>query len=362
MILKEGMQDLMVYRLKAALRHLGYSLKDDRYYSPQVARSVKKFQKEYELPPTGKVDIRTWNRIRAVARMEGFRERKTEVHQDLNRTTSPGDLGIVKQGMVSGEVQFLQSMLLVADIYLVPDGHFGPGTARALRDFQTANGLDVDGVAGQQTWRKMIELYPEAFNDLGSKYIITRRNFEEVAEKIGCEVAVVQAVHEVESKGVGFIEDGRPVILFEGHVFWRELKKRDIDPQKYAADNQDILYPNWSSLYYSGRKRQYDRLEKAMNINVEAALSSASWGLFQIMGYHGPHIGYSSVEAFVDSQYESARNHLDAFLGYITENKLADALREKRWADFARGYNGPGYAKNQYDVKLEQAYRKWAGL
>jgi hypothetical protein len=30
----------------------------------------------------------------------------------------------------------------------------------------------------------------------------------------------------------------------------------------------------------------------------------------------------------------------------------------KDWAKFARGYNGPGYAQNAYDVKLAQAYEK----
>jgi hypothetical protein len=34
-------------------------------------------------------------------------------------------------------------------------------------------------------------------------------------------------------------------------------------------------------------------------------------------------------------------------------------LREKRWADFARGYNGERFAENQYDVKLKAAYDKY---
>lgn len=359
MLLEEGMQDNMVYRVKQALKQLGYSLKDDRKYSPQVARSIKKFQKSHNLPPTGKVDIRTWNRLKAAARLEGYRESKAEHSEDLSRSISLQDLSMLKQGTVSSEVQFLQSLLQVAEIFLVPDGHFGPGTARAVKEFQERFGLDVDGIVGAQTWHKLAELFPADFRDLGVKYIITLKNFEEAAEALNCEVAAVQAVHLVESRGVGFMEDGRPVILFEGHVFWRELKKRNIDPQEHLAGNQDILYPNWSRDYYSGRKYQFDRLDKAMQIHTEAALSSASWGLFQIMGYHGPHIGYSSVQNFVDAQYDSARNHLEAFVGFIKANDLGKHLVDKDWASFARGYNGPGYAQNQYDIKLAEAYTRF---
>lgn len=349
---------MMVYRVKQALRHLGYSLKDDRLYSPMVSKKVKKFQEEYGLPATGQVDMRTWNRLRAVARMEGYKETRTEQQSSMSRSIAVDDLSLVKQGMVNSEVQFLQSMLIEADIYLVPDGHFGPGTTRALRDYQELRNLDVDGIAGPQTWRQLAKDFTDEFQELGVKYIITEKNFSEVAAELGCDIATVKAVYEVESRGVGFLEDGRPVILFEGHVFWRELKKRGIDPQQFVAENQDILYPHWNSAYYSGRKKQYVRLEKAMAIHEEAALCSASWGLFQIMGYHGPDIGYSSVQAFVDAQYESARNHLEAFMGFVKANNLSSYLIERDWAGFARRYNGPGYGKNKYDVKLAEAYSR----
>jgi len=39
---------------------------------------------------------------------------------------------------------------------------------------------------------------------------------------------------------------------------------------------------------------------------------------------------------------------------------MAEALRKKDWATFARRYNGPGYAKNSYDTKLKSAYDRFA--
>jgi hypothetical protein len=35
-------------------------------------------------------------------------------------------------------------------------------------------------------------------------------------------------------------------------------------------------------------------------------------------------------------------------------------MRDRRWSDFARRYNGPRHAENNYHGKLEAAYRKYA--
>jgi hypothetical protein len=40
---------------------------------------------------------------------------------------------------------------------------------------------------------------------------------------------------------------------------------------------------------------------------------------------------------------------------------LCKDLPKKRWADFAKKYNGPAYRKNNYDTKLQAAYEKASG-
>jgi len=42
---------------------------------------------------------------------------------------------------------------------------------------------------------------------------------------------------------------------------------------------------------------------------------------------------------------------------FIDTNGLASKLRRHDWTAFARGYNGPGYATNHYDVRLTSSYR-----
>ena len=177
------------------------------------------------------------------------------------------------------------------------------------------------------------------------------------AEKAGLEFAALKAVALVEANGSGFLPDGRPKILFEGHVFWRELKKQGLDPAKSLPAYADILYPKWDKAKYKGGAAEYRRLEKAERLGVMAARKSASWGMFQIMGFNHALCGFRFLADFLTAMYESEAAHLKAALAFIKSAGLLPALKKKDWAAFAKGYNGPGYAQNRYDQKLTQAYQ-----
>jgi hypothetical protein len=77
------------------------------------------------------------------------------------------------------------------------------------------------------------------------------------------------------------------------------------------------------------------------------------------MGFNCVAAGYPFVEAMVQSFVEDEENHLWAMVRFIRHNKLDDELRRHDWAGFARGYNGPGFAKNGYDKKLAASFAKW---
>jgi hypothetical protein len=184
--------------------------------------------------------------------------------------------------------------------------------------------------------------------------LLEEHDFETAAYEIRCDIAAVKSVAEVESAGAGFLQDGRAKILFEGHIFYKYTKGR------YEEAYPDICYQKWTKKYYLGGAGEYTRLEKAEGLDRAAARMSASYGKFQIMGFNFAICGYTSVDSFYEAMQVDEGQHLSAFIGYVKHVGLDKALREHRWIDFAKRYNGPEYWKNSYDKKIADAYKKYS--
>jgi hypothetical protein len=174
------------------------------------------------------------------------------------------------------------------------------------------------------------------------------------ADRLQCTTAHIRMIRKVESGGKSFDDRGRPVILFEPHVFHKRTAG------KYSPST--FSYKNWRTLPYPvGYDARWAQMEAAAAKDETAALESASWGLFQIMGYHWKALGYESVQAFAAALTASEGDHLDAMVRFIEANGLADELRACRAGQpescrgFAKGYNGGGYATNRYHIKLAEA-------
>ncbi|WP_249255339.1 N-acetylmuramidase family protein [Vibrio cidicii] len=166
----------------------------------------------------------------------------------------------------------------------------------------------------------------------------------------------MKAVSEVESSGDAYFSNGKPKMLFEAHIFSR------LTSRAYDTTHPSISSRTWNRSLYMGGISEYTRLNKAIELNPNAAIQSASWGRFQIMGFNFKLAGYSTAEAFVEGMFKSERSQLNAFLTFVEKSGLVEHIRDKNWAAFARGYNGSQYQQNQYDLKLEKAYKKYASL
>jgi hypothetical protein len=182
-------------------------------------------------------------------------------------------------------------------------------------------------------------------------------DLKKAAEALGATVPHIQAILSVETDGSGFDKQHRPDILFEPHVFYRELKKNP--EQLRIAVKKGLAYPRWGQKKYP--RDSYPRLYEAIEINREAALRSASWGLGQIMGSEFDEAGYSDVESFVRGMMESESEQLQAMVNLILHRHLDDEVRDCRWTAYARSYNGAGFAKNHYDTRLAAAFKKFNG-
>lgn len=263
----------------------------------------------------------------------------------------------LRKGDTGDAVCYLQTLLNRMGEALSVDGQFGSKTEAAVRRFQKINKLVVDGIAGLKTWTTLN--VRAGFLAVDTKYL-SESDLVSAAKALGVELAVMKAVAEVESHGAGFIPGtDKPKILFEGHVFWKRLKVYGIDPEKFVKGNEDILYKSWTKDFYLGGEREYDRLGRATLIHSAAGNESASWGMFQIMGYHWEALGYMSAYDFADSMWKSEAEHLRAFVRYIQVNDLAKWMKVRNWTQFARLYNGPGHAANQYGEKMAEAYERY---
>jgi hypothetical protein len=265
-------------------------------------------------------------------------------------------MDILRKGCQGTQVARLQDELKKKGYPVAPDGIFGQQTQIAVYRFQQENGLTPDGVVGKDTWNAIVEGGKTAVPTVKAAVL----NYAGTAGVLNVEEAAVRAVCEIESGGrTGFFPDGRPVILFEGHIFWSELKKRAIDPVRYQAAYADVLFPKWDRTKYRGGVAEYDRMNRAATINEEAAWCSASWGMFQIMGFNHNLCGYDSVQEYVQAMKADSNNHLLAFAHFLKNTGIDRPLRNLDWSGFAARYNGPGYKQNRYDVKLQNAYLKY---
>lgn len=258
----------------------------------------------------------------------------------------------VKLNSISADVTVLQRILKSLSYTITINGCFDSLTDMAVRKYQKTKGLKDDGIVGSVTWN--------SFSDF-TVSTISETDFQNAAKTLGTSVPTIKAVKEVESGSKSFFAYGLPAILFEGHIFFQQLLKDKIDPAKYIKGNEDIIYKTWTKEFYKGGLDEYVRLERARAIHDNAALNSASYGMFQIMGNNHVACGFSSVTSYVESVAKGEKEQLTAFVNFIKNNNLATYLKNLDWAGFAKRYNGPSYATNKYDEKLAVAYKKHGG-
>lgn len=161
--------------------------------------------------------------------------------------------------------------------------------------------------------------------------------FKRAAERIGCDVAAIRAVWDVEASGRGYQADGTVLRRFEPHKMpfakttWRDSLKIP------TAKRERLFLDAWQG-------------------SPTAALEATSWGGPQIMGFNALAAGHASAEAMVRAMAENEDAHLAAFVSLVLSWRIDGALRAGDWLAFARRYNGTGQAAT-YACKIEARYR-----
>ena len=134
--IKQGSSNNFVYLLQFLLNQYGYKLDVDGIFGNKTKTAVLDFQENNSLVNDGIVGKNTWQYL---------------------LTLPPYPL--LKQNYRGSYVKFLQQ-LLESNLYPVGniDGIFGPRTLEAVKQYQQANNLTVDGIVGNNTWNSLIQL------------------------------------------------------------------------------------------------------------------------------------------------------------------------------------------------------------
>ena len=167
---------------------------------------------------------------------------------------------------------------------------------------------------------------------------------KQVVEPFNLDPYFTYAVAMIESSGRGYRNNGFPIIRFEKHVFLRYLKTNKVT-QHLIRKAETIKGSGW------------DAYQEALKIAPKYAKLSTSYGMFQIMGFNHATVGYETVDEFVAAMEEAVENQIVAFCIFVMANRLQNAIKNKKFADFAAKYNGAKYYLNSYDTKLENAYK-----
>lgn len=168
---------------------------------------------------------------------------------------------------------------------------------------------------------------------------------------------VILALVEKESNGIflwtvdtgGSGKFNIPIFRPESHKFYKYLtgtKRATAIKQRLAsAKAGGVGVP-------ANSQARYIMLERMFDIDREAALMSISMGAGQVMGFHYKRLGYTNVEDMWQAAH-SISGQINMMLRFLdTDPSLRVAIEAEDVKTIAKLYNGPAYAKNNYDKDL----------
>ncbi|MEW2624969.1 peptidoglycan-binding protein [Streptomyces sp. NPDC048106] len=126
--MQQGASGERVKTVQYLLNAHGSALTVDGSFGPATDTAVRSFQSAHGLTVDGIVGAGTWQAL----------------------------VVSVQQGSSGPAVQAVQSQLNAHGSALTVDGSFGPATDTAVRSYQSAHGLTVDGIAGTGTWQSLV--------------------------------------------------------------------------------------------------------------------------------------------------------------------------------------------------------------
>ena len=143
-LLRQGSSGELVRVLQSLLNNHGAGLAVDGIFGPLTDAAVRSFQSANGLTVDGIVGPQTAGALNQSAS-------STVDEADTSSATALTGSPLLRSGSSGPLVSTLQTLLNQHGASLAVDGAFGPLTDAAVRQFQSANGLEVDGIVGPAT-------------------------------------------------------------------------------------------------------------------------------------------------------------------------------------------------------------------
>ena len=180
---------------------------------------------------------------------------------------------------------------------------------------------------------------------IGKATPLKREHMAAAAERLKCTEAEISTIIRVEAGGVWFTDSGALAMRFEPHHVKAEIR------------NSITWVSDWRASMSLSRATREALFWRVYAKDEEAAMRATSWGGPQMMGFNHSLIGYDSARQMVMAFADSAAAQLGAMVRFIIVRGLERPLRERDWASFAVGYNGPANAE-VYASKLATAHEQ----
>ncbi|MBR6514358.1 MAG: peptidoglycan-binding protein [Clostridia bacterium] len=148
--------------IQRLLRDAGYDIKPDGIYGEETYSAVRQFQSENSIPPTGRVDLATFEALAIAARPKPTYRCALIIPQIL-------ESGVISPGDKSSVVTIIQAVLKTLEIIYEYDsieltGVYDQNTEAAVRDIQRINSLPITGIIDAPTWNALVSEY-EKYRD-----------------------------------------------------------------------------------------------------------------------------------------------------------------------------------------------------
>ena len=141
----------------------------DGIYGEQTRKAVRQFQLTQELPVTGRVDLITWQVLRAAADRSRWERSPASPIYPWNRPLAGGTANPGERTDLIYIVQIMLRESVAYDFELPLTGVLDDATSRALSRFQQINGLAVTGQVDRSTWDALADAYNKYLPQVGDQ-------------------------------------------------------------------------------------------------------------------------------------------------------------------------------------------------